>query len=568
MPFDLLAFGLVIFFALVGSIISIRFGQSPIVGMLLVGALVGPKTFGLVQFDDAISSFAEIGSVLLLFTIGIELNLRRVLRFGLRALIVGIFKMLFIIMLTYEAGLLVGLQETDAILLSVILSITSTTIFAGVVKNMAIGDSREINLLMAVLILEDIFGVFILTLLSSFSNLSGTLKADLLVPLAQGFILLAISYAIISRVIKPVARELAKYNNELLIISALALCALMSAFTKYVGLEASIGAFLAGTIISSTDEFKGIERSMIPFISVFSLFFFFTIGMEVNLFIVYTAFGLLVFINVLNLALKFFSVSASTYFLGFNAQEAVFSGVAMLSVGEFSLLIAREAAKFSTIDLLGLTSVTVLVSTVFTTMGVRNTQTIESTFTKLFPRRLQTTFSRISIYLNQVVSAFEPDGLFFNAFMSVWSSVAFDIAMLAIINGGLFLLQAFVVTPYFEEMLPGWDLGILVKILELMLSLPFLLSLFRAFKRLLDALSESFLMAEGRNDSIDMRIYGDLRMAVLFILMAFGWPLLVVYFKLTRAFDWLGILPIFLAALYLWDMSKAVHMIFEREREL
>ncbi len=570
MALDLLAFGLVVLFALIGSVLATRLGQSPIVGVLFVGALVGPAALNLVQYSEVINSFADIGAVLLLFTIGIGLNLRRVLRFGLRALMVGAFKIIFIILVTYQAGLLFGLQETDAMLLSITLSITSTAIFASMVRNMSTKDTHAVDLLMAVLILEDIFGILVLTVLTSYSSIASAvnLKSDILLPIAQGFVVLAVSYAIIQRAMKPIVRELARHNNELLIICSIALCALMSALSDTIGLQASIGAFLAGTIVSSLDEFKGIENSLLPFISVFSLFFFFTIGMQVHLSIIYTAFGLLLLVTLLNVFLKFFTVTASTFFLGFDSREAIFSGVAMLSVGEFSLLISKAAAPYTSIDLLGLISVTVLVSTALSTAGTRNIEPIESILHALLPKRLRVTFTRVSIYLNQVVAAFEPKGLFFSAFLTVWSSVAFDLAMLVMINGGIYLLVIYFIVPYSISILPWVETKTIAELIGLLFSLPFLLSLFRGVKRLLDALTESFLMAEGRHDALDMRIYNNLKMFALFILIAFGWPLAVVYFKLPRFFNWLGVLPIFMCILHLWDMSRAIHYIFERQRDL
>src|SRR3989344_3046319 len=136
----------VLLFSVLGGVLATRFRQPSVLGVLIAGAIVGPNALGLIQNKDVMSIAIEIGAILLLFLVGIEF------------------------FIGYFTALLFGLGSLKALFIGVLLSVTSTVIFLKILEQKGMIYRSEVSLLVAVLIIEDIFGVFALTFFSSLSS--------------------------------------------------------------------------------------------------------------------------------------------------------------------------------------------------------------------------------------------------------------------------------------------------------------------------------------------------------------------------------------------------------------
>ncbi|MFH1470835.1 MAG: cation:proton antiporter, partial [Candidatus Micrarchaeota archaeon] len=159
--------GVVSMFALLGGVIATRFNKPSVLGLLVAGALIGPNALGLVHEAGLITILTEIGAVLLLFRIGLEFNVSKLLKIGPRAIVVGVLKISFVFIVTYEASLLLGLTIFESMILGATVSITSTAIVAKILAEKGMSRRPEYKLLIATLIIEDVFAIFMLTLVSS-----------------------------------------------------------------------------------------------------------------------------------------------------------------------------------------------------------------------------------------------------------------------------------------------------------------------------------------------------------------------------------------------------------------
>ncbi|MFH1106529.1 MAG: cation:proton antiporter [Candidatus Micrarchaeota archaeon] len=377
--------GILVVFATLAGLIANRLRQPPVLGLLAIGAVIGPNLLGWVTQSELVNSFADIGAVLLLFTIGFEFSLSRLFEYGKRSFFIALSKLGIVFFLTFELASLAGLDATSSIAIGAIVAITSTALMIRLVEQKSLKDREEIPLLLGTLVIEDIFAVIALTMISGLGTGEFGAIAVMRNILFAIFALIAL-YAAIFMVLNRLFDWITKYQaRETMIFLALSIGIGFSYFAEYLGLTPSIGAFLAGSLVASMPRAKTLEESIHPFSLAFSSIFFVSIGMLINLGSVWSNIGLVLLLCAANLVFKFAGAATSTYIFGFNGRQAAFSGLAMLSVGEFSLLIAKEAQASVPIDLLGITSALVFTSVLATSMFANRSSEVYLLISRLMP---------------------------------------------------------------------------------------------------------------------------------------------------------------------------------------
>jgi CPA2 family monovalent cation:H+ antiporter-2 len=347
---NLLDIGVVLLFSFLGVLISTRLRLPSVIGVLFFGMLIGPHALGLIQENELISLFFEMGAILLLFFIGIEFNIEKISRFWLRASFVTAVKFAIVFLFTYLLSAFFGLPLLEAVLMGIILSFSSTAIFARIISGTPQQGREEAQLMSAVLVIEDIFAVFILTLIPQVGMQESISLGTLALPLLTSLAILFLFYVGLKRAVLLISEWMDEGNSEPQLFLALSLCSALAFLAASFGLSPSIGAFFAGSAVSGIAVFKRIEGTLQQLFILFSAFFFFAIGMQVDPSFIAGSLALICIFGLVNLALKFFSVSISTYLAGFGSREAFFSALIMLTVSEFALLISAEAASVSSFD--------------------------------------------------------------------------------------------------------------------------------------------------------------------------------------------------------------------------
>lgn len=355
---------------------------------MLAGALAGPYALGLVSSKDLLSVMIEIGAVMLMFTVGIEFNLDKIRKFGWRVLAVGLVKMGGMFLLGYYASGLLGLPIMGRFALGSILTITSTVIFIKVLEQKGMLSRPETPFLVALLVLEDIVGIFLITFFSSFSYLSEVSTYGILSSLGFSFIVLFIAYLVSQKVIAPALSWLTKNQaEETNIFSALSVLGLMVFIAMQLKLSPTIGAFLAGNLIAKMANSKEFERAVHPFLTVFAAIFFFCIGASVSIPSIASyipLLALLLLVLIIGSALLMFV--GTFLFAETGLKGAIFSGVSMATIGEFSLLMAKEASKTNVgFDILTVTSAVIFASALLMPLLLR----LEGPLASIFSGRMK-----------------------------------------------------------------------------------------------------------------------------------------------------------------------------------
>jgi len=339
---------IVIIFGLAIAVLLIchRLRVPAVVGFLLTGIFVGPYGFGLVEAVHEVEILAEIGIVLLLFTIGIEFSFERILEIRKSVLMGGSFQVL----LTFSATFLItrwfGQAFGEAVFFGFLVALSSTAIVLKIIQERAEVDSPYGRATLGILIFQDIIIVPMILLTPLLAGATGSLSESVLLLLAKGIgiILLVIVSTkwIVPKVLYQIART---RNQEVFLLSVVVICLGVAWLTSKAGLSLALGAFLAGLIISESEYSHQALGNILPFRDVFISFFFVSIGMLLNVDFLIQQPGTILLIAVGVLVLKSVIACFVAVLLGLPFRTSNLVGLALSQVGEFSFILSRTGVE-------------------------------------------------------------------------------------------------------------------------------------------------------------------------------------------------------------------------------
>ncbi len=343
-----LLYDIVIIFGIAIAVLYVchRLGIPTVVGFLLTGIVVGPYGLGLIKAVHEVEIFAEVGVVLLLFTIGIEFSLERLLQIRKSVLLGGSLQ----VGLTFAAAVLIALQfgrETgEAIFIGFLVALSSTVIVLKLIQEKAEVDSPHGRTTLGILIFQDIIIVPMILITPILGGATGDLGQSLYLMLgkAAGLILLVILSArwFVPRLLFQIAKT---RDHELFLLSVIVICLGVAWLTSQVGLSLALGAFLAGLIISESEYSHQALGNILPFRDVFTTFFFVSIGMMLDVGFLLREPVLIAALTLAVLVLKASIAGLVVILLGLPLRTAVLVGFALSQIGEFSFILSRSGLE-------------------------------------------------------------------------------------------------------------------------------------------------------------------------------------------------------------------------------
>src|SRR3989338_3915925 len=201
MATELISLGILFLCAIIGGIIAAKFKQPAVFGLLLIGAVIGPSSLNLVQDMNMIKMMADFGAILILFIIGLEFDVSKLMKLGARSILIGILKFAIVLFFGYETTLLLGFSSKIALFVGVILSFSSTVVVIKVLQQKDMFSRREVPLLVAILIIEDILAVFALTFFSGIKDSSASFLS-VIEHILFSIAILVFAYFIIIKILK------------------------------------------------------------------------------------------------------------------------------------------------------------------------------------------------------------------------------------------------------------------------------------------------------------------------------------------------------------------------------
>ena len=421
MATELVSLGILFLCAIIGGIIATRFKQPAVFGLLLVGAIVGPHSLKLVDNVDMITSMADIGAILMLFTIGLEFDVSKLMKLGARSLLIGLLKFAIVLFFGYEATLLMGFSVKVALFVGVILSFSSTVVVVKVLEQKEMFSRKEVPLLIAVLIIEDIIAVFALTFFSGIKS-SSVGMISIFEKIIFSAAILVFGYIIMMKVLKYAINVIMKNSSDdsVLTFLSLSIGALFAYFAASLGLTPSAGAFLGGSLIASLPNAKEYGKAVHPWALIFTSVFFISMGTLVDFSAVKTYLPLIGVLLLTVLISRFIAVGFVTMLLAnFKDEQPFFSSIAMISVGEFSLLVAKEGQKFGLgIDLVTITAAIIFVTAILMSIGLNYSEKMHNSLTSRVSGKTKVRLDRLSSYMRRFFDQMEIENHFTNKLKS------------------------------------------------------------------------------------------------------------------------------------------------------
>lgn len=323
--------------------LSVRLGMPAVIGQLISGIIIGPAILGIIQPDELVVNFAEIGIILLMFIAGIESDLQQLRKFLKPALLVATCGVIFPIFVMGTFSLFFSYHFQEALFIGAVFSATSVSISIVGLREFRSLNTKEGTTILGAAVADDIMGVIILSLLISLENSSAVDINNLIIQLTfQCVFFIGVFFLV--RWIAPI---LMHFSEKLLIptnrtISAMIICLLMAYIAETVGLSGAIGAFFAGIAVGQTNSKKVVVMYIEPIgNAIFIPVFFVNIGLGISFSNSLTSLIFIITMTLLAILTKWFGGYLGSILSGFTKQSSNIVGAGMVARGEMALITAQ-----------------------------------------------------------------------------------------------------------------------------------------------------------------------------------------------------------------------------------
>ena len=333
-------FTIILSLAAVLGAIGLMLKQPLIVMFIALGIIVGPAVFDVVKSTDNIDLLAEIGITILLFIVGLKLDLRIIKSVGKIALLTGLGQVFFTSFFGYFIALSLGFAPLHSFYIAVALTFSSTIIIVKLLSDKKEIDSLHGQIAIGFLIVQDIVVILVMIVLSAIRQGGETsLTHDVIKTLLSGTGLVLFSLAAMRWVIPRLSKFLAK-SQEMLALFAIAWAILLAAAGDIIGFSSEVGAFLAGVSLASSD-FKDVISSRLSSLRDFLLLFFFVdLGAHLDLSLIGEQISSASILSVFVLVGNPIIVLIIMGLMGYRKRTAFLAGLTVAQISEFSLIFA------------------------------------------------------------------------------------------------------------------------------------------------------------------------------------------------------------------------------------
>lgn len=324
-------------------LVCLRFRLPSIVGFLLTGVLCGPSALGLIPSPEAVDTMADVGVAFLMFSIGMELSGKELVRLKKPLFLGGssqvLLTMAFVFLLTFwwsgpRLGIVYGCMVT----------LSSTAIVLSILQQKALTESPQGQVCLAVLIFQDLA---IVPMVLIFPLLAGGLELDtnsMIFAVGKGIlvigaILLFGKYLLHRLMFSVVSTR----SRELMLMTTLGLCLAVALITSWLGLSLALGAFLAGLMMAESEYSLNTLESIMPFKEVFSSIFFISVGMLLDIRFFLTHLPVISLCAAAIIIAKILMVVPAVRILKYSMRTALLAAFSLAQVGEFSFVLAKSA---------------------------------------------------------------------------------------------------------------------------------------------------------------------------------------------------------------------------------
>ncbi|GAB3315172.1 cation:proton antiporter [Larkinella ripae] len=454
--------------------------QPLVLGYILAGVLVGPKfsLFPTISDPDTIKIWADIGVIVLLFSLGLEFNIKKLVKVGGTASMTGVYEIAAMILLGYLTGMCLGWSTMDSIFLGGIVAISSTTIIIRAFEELGVKTQQFAGIVFGILVIEDIVAVLLLVLLSTLAVSKQFFSAEMVVAIMKLAFFLVIWFLGGIFLVPSLLRSSQKFiTDETLLIISLALCLVMVVVATSVGFSPALGAFIMGSILAGTVYAERIEHLLTSIKDLFGAVFFVSVGMLINPAMLVEYAGPIALITGVVIIGKAVNVTLGALVVGQPLKQSLQTGMSLAQIGEFSFIIATLGLNLKvTSGFLYPIAVAVSALTAFTTPYMIRASGPLYTW---LDRRLS---PRTKLFLSSYSSGAQTIGSVSDWYQLLREHIQIIIVNTAVILGIILLASRWLQPMISEEWIGDAWADILTGFLSLILIAPFLWAL--ALKRI------------------------------------------------------------------------------------
>ena len=469
---------LILVLGAIATVIFKMLKQPIVLGYIVAGFLASPH-FALlpsVVVEANIEFWAQIGIIVLLFSLGLEFSFKKLIDVGGSAILTALIIVLGMMSLGYVVGKFLGYGLVNSLFLGGMISMSSTTIIIKALTDLNMRHRRFVPMTFAVLIVEDLFAVVMMVILSSIA-LGGSVKGgEMLGSILKLSFFLIMWFTVGIFVIPSLFKQFRRYiSDEQMLIIAMGLCFAMVMFSVKSGFSAALGAFVMGSILAGTIEAERIERLISPVKDLFGAVFFISVGMMVNPTVMAHHWGVIALLAIVVIVGMIVFGTFGMLATGQPLKLALESGFSLTQIGEFSFIIATLGTGLGVLDKsIYPIIVAVSVITTFTTpFFIKQAEPCYNALYKILPKswtRLLNGYSR-----NATESQAEESA---NPWKVIISRFLIRIIIYSVVLIALIVLCRTYLTPFMLDWLGDGDWGRLASaITSLILVAPLLISI-------------------------------------------------------------------------------------------
>jgi CPA2 family monovalent cation:H+ antiporter-2 len=371
---------LIIFFTAIPVILVLKIVRlPPLIGFILTGALIGPSGLGLIHESQRIEILAEIGVTLLLFSVGLEFSLSAFSNLKTYVLKGGLLQIAGCILMGSLIGMLLGGNFYQVLYLGCVIALSSTAVVLTSLLDRRLQDSLQGRISTGILILQDLAVIPMIVFLPSITLGGKTIEfgVNILWSFGRITLLLGLVYLFIRYLSEPILRRISRaQSRELFLMTVICFALGMAWLTHKIGLSFALGAFLGGLMIAGTEYQIEAFSEIAPFRYAFSIIFFVSIGMLVDLRFLMNHFLTVLLLVLLVPTLKMAVTTGALLLSKAPLRLGLNVGILLGQIGEFSLLLASMGKAAGVLDfafyqyVLTIATVTMLATPIMTPLAV------------------------------------------------------------------------------------------------------------------------------------------------------------------------------------------------------
>ena len=341
---------------LTAGVISLLFKlirQPVVLGYIMAGIVIGPHVCGAswISHEESVETWSEIGVLFLLFAMGLEFSFKKLLKVGSTAFISASVILLGMMSMGFIVGRLLGWTDINALFLGGILSMSSTTIVFKALDDMGLSSNQFAKVGFGILVVEDLFAVVLMVLLSSIATTRTFEGGQMLFQIGKLVAYLVLWFVLAMTLIPTFLKKFKPHlNDETLTIISVGLCLGMVLLAMGAGFSSALGAFFMGSILAETLEAERIERLIMPLKNIFGAIFFVSVGMIVNPAQLVTYAVPILLITLLVVAGQIIFATAGTLLSGQSLKVSIQTGCSLVQIGEFAFIIASLGESLHVTD--------------------------------------------------------------------------------------------------------------------------------------------------------------------------------------------------------------------------